>query len=100
MCVAPVIPRKWKVLMGKCATFSFYKEATGETILKILMNKPTTINKKETTKIKLHFDSQFDVLSPANKVLGKDKMASIFLFLSLNLYIKILGFVFLKKNHN
>ncbi|XP_061447891.1 synaptonemal complex protein 2-like isoform X2 [Rhineura floridana] len=58
---------------------SYYlTEEGGEKVLKMLMKNPTVINKKEVTKIKIHFDSQFDVSTPLFKVMGKDKMMITF----------------------
>ncbi|XP_054841829.1 synaptonemal complex protein 2-like [Eublepharis macularius] len=50
------------------------QEEEDEKILKIFMQNPTTINKKEVTKIKIHFDSKFDVSSPLDKISEKKKM--------------------------
>ncbi|XP_060100348.1 synaptonemal complex protein 2-like [Heteronotia binoei] len=50
------------------------QEEGGEKILQILLQNPTTINRKEVTKIKIHFNSKFDISSPLSKISGKDKM--------------------------
>ncbi|XP_062986088.1 synaptonemal complex protein 2-like [Elgaria multicarinata webbii] len=54
---------------------SYYlQEEEGEKILKVIMKNPTAINKKEVTRIIIHFDSQFDMLTLLFKVMGKEKM--------------------------
>lgn len=51
-----------------------FKEEERETVLNMFMKKPTEINKKGATKIKIHFDSQLDISTPLGKALGKEKM--------------------------
>ncbi|ETE65392.1 Synaptonemal complex protein 2-like protein, partial [Ophiophagus hannah] len=54
---------------------SYYlQEKEGEKILIIIMRRSIVINKAEITKIRIHFDSWFDVLTPLLKTIGKDKM--------------------------
>uniref|UniRef100_R4GAB9 Synaptonemal complex protein 2-like n=1 Tax=Anolis carolinensis TaxID=28377 RepID=R4GAB9_ANOCA len=53
-------------------SFSLQEEG-GEKVLKLLMKSPTTINKREVTKINIHFDSQFDILTPLSKVMRTDE---------------------------
>ncbi|KAM3841829.1 synaptonemal complex protein 2-like [Vipera latastei] len=54
---------------------SYYlQEGQEEKILKIIMRRSVVINKVETTKIRIHFDSCFDILAPLLKAIGKDKM--------------------------
>nr|XP_032642806.1 synaptonemal complex protein 2-like [Chelonoidis abingdonii] len=50
------------------------REDNGEKIVKIYMKNPTMINCKEVTKIKIHFNTKFDILNTLYEVLGKDKM--------------------------
>ncbi|XP_063156014.1 synaptonemal complex protein 2-like [Candoia aspera] len=57
---------------------SFYlQEEGGEKILKMLMRTSTVINKTEVTKIRIHFDSRFDISAPLLKAMGKDKMVTL-----------------------
>ncbi|KAG8133317.1 hypothetical protein E2320_011117 [Naja naja] len=54
---------------------SYYlQEEQGEKILTIIMRRSVVINKAKVTKIRIHFDSWFDVLTPLLKAIGKDKM--------------------------
>ncbi|XP_053103567.1 synaptonemal complex protein 2-like isoform X4 [Hemicordylus capensis] len=54
---------------------SFYvEEEQGEKILKMLMKNSASINKKEATNIRIHFDSHFDISTPVRKALGEEKM--------------------------
>ncbi|XP_078249563.1 synaptonemal complex protein 2-like isoform X2 [Pogona vitticeps] len=63
------------VRLAKEDVSSYYlQEEAEENILKILLKNPTVINKKEATKIKIHFDSQLDILTPLHNVMGNDKM--------------------------
>ncbi|XP_072185324.1 synaptonemal complex protein 2-like isoform X2 [Excalfactoria chinensis] len=50
------------------------KEDGGEKIVRIYMKIPATLNKTEATKIKLHFSSEYEILSILKKVLGDEKM--------------------------
>ncbi|XP_077209307.1 synaptonemal complex protein 2-like isoform X1 [Paroedura picta] len=50
------------------------QEEGGEKILKMLLKNTTTINRKEVTKIKIHFDGKLDISEPLTKISGKDKM--------------------------
>ncbi|KAM6455200.1 synaptonemal complex protein 2-like isoform 2-T3 [Liasis olivaceus] len=57
---------------------SYYlQEEEGEKILKMLMRSSAVINKTEVTKIRIHFDSQFDISAPLFKAIGKDKMVTL-----------------------
>ncbi|KAJ7338526.1 hypothetical protein JRQ81_012428 [Phrynocephalus forsythii] len=63
------------VRLAKEDVSSYYlQEETGEKVLRILLKNPTAINKKEVTKIKIHFDSQLDILTLLHNVMGNDKM--------------------------
>nr|XP_056710949.1 synaptonemal complex protein 2-like [Euleptes europaea] len=63
------------VRLPKEEVSSYCVEEEGEErILKMCLQNPTTINKKEVTKIKIHFDSKFDISSPLSKISEKDKM--------------------------
>ncbi|KAL7984507.1 hypothetical protein Chor_003077, partial [Crotalus horridus] len=54
---------------------SYYlQEEQEEKILKIIMRRSVVINKAEITKIRIHFDSCFDILAPLLKAIGKEKM--------------------------
>nr|XP_020652760.1 synaptonemal complex protein 2-like [Pogona vitticeps] len=63
------------VRLAKEDVSSYYlQEEAEENILKIFLKNSTVINKKEATKIKIHFDSQLDILTPLHNVMGNDKM--------------------------
>ncbi|XP_039205501.1 synaptonemal complex protein 2-like isoform X1 [Crotalus tigris] len=54
---------------------SYYlQEEQEEKILKIITRRSVVINKAEITKIRIHFDSCFDILAPLLKAIGKEKM--------------------------
>ncbi|NXR81985.1 SYC2L protein, partial [Pycnonotus jocosus] len=64
------------------------KEKDRQIIVKIFMKIPTALNKTETTKVKLVFSAEFEIISVLRKVLGEEKLV-----VSSNMWIFFLNYI-------